>query len=423
MYRSSDHPRSRGVYSSARSGGASPPGSSPLARGLQGWRGHAPPGRGIIPARAGFTSRRPRRERGPPDHPRSRGVYSASITPNSSADGSSPLARGLPTAPHPAAPRLRIIPARAGFTVRCGLVAGERVDHPRSRGVYASRCALNSGMSGSSPLARGLPTGHTPAGWRMGIIPARAGFTRGRAWRWGQLTDHPRSRGVYEAAIQAGADTAGSSPLARGLPLRYGQQVRRRGIIPARAGFTGGAVTAPHPHGDHPRSRGVYVADLQSRVGGQGSSPLARGLRLRVRRHLGRDRIIPARAGFTPASRWTPRSATDHPRSRGVYFAGSAAKTAADGSSPLARGLLAGLVGGLGIPGIIPARAGFTRGIFAPPVTKRDHPRSRGVYERGRILADRTVGSSPLARGLHLRILGIPTMAYPIRPLLPSLVT
>ena len=52
-----------------------------------------------------------------------------------------------------------------------------------------------------------------------------------------------------------------------------------------------------------------------------------------------------------------------------------------------------------------------------------DHPRSRGVYPGSKHTDDDKPGSSPLARGLHLRILGIPTMTYPIRPLLPSLVT
>ena len=50
---------------------------------------------------------------------------------------------------------------------------------------------------------------------------------------------------------------------------------------------------------DHPRSRGVYVADEVVGPGEVGSSPLARGLLLI--RGLGgvHNRIIPARAGFT----------------------------------------------------------------------------------------------------------------------------
>ena len=53
-----------------------------------------------------------------------------------------------------------------------------------------------------------------------------------------------------------------------------------------------------------------------------GSSPLARGLRVRGRREQTPWRIIPARAGFTSLSVRTNRVPPDHPRSRGVYHVG-----------------------------------------------------------------------------------------------------
>ena len=48
---------------------------------------------------------------------------------------------------------------------------------------------------------------------------------------------------------------------------------------------------------------------------------------------------------------------------------------------------------------------GRRRDSLRPP----DHPRSRGVYCIRRLRKGRPSGSSPLARGLHLRIVGIPT--------------
>ena len=70
-----------------------------------------------------------------------------------------------------------IIPARAGFTIRPYKVLAADPDHPRSRGVYDLRRVVDHLTAGSSPLARGLrrrgPVGHL----RLGIIPARAGFT------------------------------------------------------------------------------------------------------------------------------------------------------------------------------------------------------------------------------------------------------
>ena len=153
-----DHPRSRGVYGRRSKRFRQALGSSPLARGLRG-PGEAPgPPSRIIPARAGFTA--PRRPPPPAraDHPRSRGVYLATPGTCAPSSGSSPLARGLPRRLFVAHVTPRIIPARAGFTSGRYRVSVPKRDHPRSRGVYgASQRALVKGL-GSSPLARGLPT-------------------------------------------------------------------------------------------------------------------------------------------------------------------------------------------------------------------------------------------------------------------------
>ena len=50
---------------------------------------------------------------------------------------------------------------------------------------------------GSSPLARGLRTGVIADALDLGIIPARAGFTRWVGLIGLTYRDHPRSRGVY----------------------------------------------------------------------------------------------------------------------------------------------------------------------------------------------------------------------------------
>ena len=192
--------------------------------------------------------------------------------------------------------------------------------------------------------------------------------------------DHPRSRGVYAACGAVRAPEGGSSPLARGLPVGDGEAVHGGGIIPARAGFTNRSVPAMRTDRDHPRSRGVYHGGPDTPSGRQGSSPLARGLPQEQVRGVGGGGIIPARAGFTSTCARPGRLSTDHPRSRGVYSPLSARIYGEAGSSPLARGLREDGRYRDAIPGIIPARAGFTRprgrGRPAPP----DHPRSRGVY-------------------------------------------
>ena len=193
------------------------------------------------------------------DHPRSRGVY--------------PEERAVREA------NWRIIPARAGFTARRGLLS-----------------AMNAG---SSPLARGLL--HLREQVIVGgrIIPARAGFTPQRGTQPRHGRDHPRSRGVYSQTARYAAGHLGSSPLARGLLAVDEGPVGEGRIIPARAGFTTTTPTTGRRRGDHPRSRGVYAQWQIMPGGNEGSSPLARGLLLSHIVRAGPHRIIPARAGFT----------------------------------------------------------------------------------------------------------------------------
>ena len=254
-----DHPRSRGVYRRRICWSGPRRGSSPLARGLRSLPCEQNVGGRIIPARAGFT-RRPRRAAGPPgDHPRSRGVYEALRGSFFRAPGSSPLARGLRTRGRPPSAKTRIIPARAGFTIRVPAAARVPGDHPRSRGVYR-------GVVGLQRRSRR-------------IIPARAGFTRRRPEDDLRDQDHPRSRGVYRCHRRRLRDS--------------------RRIIPARAGFT---ARRPGRHvvgQDHPRSRGVYGENDAWGDENYGSSPLARGLRQEPADEPAVAGIIPARAGFT----------------------------------------------------------------------------------------------------------------------------
>ena len=193
-----------------------------------------------------------------------------------------------------------------------------------------------------------------------GIIPARAGFTRGRGSPARPWRDHPRSRGVYGVRVHAPGRQEGSSPLARGLPEFLRGHESAAGIIPARAGFT--------------------LAEMPSPLSARGSSPLARGLHGAVTASDDDLRIIPARAGFTAAA--------------------TAAGKRSTGSSPLARGLLTAAGADGGLARIIPARAGFTRAHDLLEAGDRDHPRSRGVYRRRGSGGRCGAGSSPLARGL-----------------------
>ena len=258
-------------------------------------------------------------------------------------------------------------------------------------------------MEWDHPRSRGVypVTGGDGFEWG-GIIPARAGFTSTMSPFSLMAADHPRSRGVYRLPKGDIPRLAGSSPLARGLRSDHSQAGVRGGIIPARAGFTFNAVSQIKEGEDHPRSRGVYRDFMRKPLADPGSSPLARGLLGDVSRDRPSAGIIPARAGFTRRElRWRG-SLRDHPRSRGVYHRGRGPGHGVRGSSPLARGLhfRAVLVPALGR--IIPARAGFTRPAISGSPAGWDHPRSRGVYRTLSRFSRARIGSSPLARGLRV---------------------
>ena len=100
-----------------------------------------------------------------------------------------------------------------------------------------------------------------------------------------------------------------------------------------------------------------------------GSSPLSRGIQSPNRQPQYRRRIIPALAGntFRGAADWD--RCTDHPRSRGEYCGLAAGGIPISGSSPLSRGILA----------------------------RRMARGSQGRIKR----RGRGVGSSPLSRGIR----------------------
>ena len=167
---------------------------------------------------------------------------------------------------------------------------------------------------GAWPICRVLSDSGTK------IAPATALHHTTGHYPPGRSRDHPRSRGVYYRGAATTLSFVGSSPLARGLPLLARSGTTVRGIISARAGFTGLGRRAQRRWRDHPRSRGVYPSLLVTTPRVEGSSPLARGLHRRARQTHNRKRIIPARAGFTHLNISVKMFREDHPRSRGVYF-------------------------------------------------------------------------------------------------------
>ena len=274
------------------------------------------------------------------DHPRSRGEHHVGLLSLVASRGSSPLARGARSPLHQIVRGDGIIPARAGSTPSSTRAGPVPRDHPRSRGEHLEarrhRCPVR------------------------GIIPARAGSTLwwevSHPWRG----DHPRSRGEHELAKRNADMYLGSSPLARGAPHSVSLMRVVPGIIPARAGSTGGRFDHTARVRDHPRSRGEHLAGQIPTGGSTGSSPLARGAPTSLRVVKPTRGIIPARAGSTTTRTPTGNPGRDHPRSRGEHAVDQHAALLAAGSSPLARGAPNAVTEVFDISGIIPARAGST---------------------------------------------------------------
>ena len=167
-----------------------------------------------------------------------RGEHKPSILAYSAKRGSSPHARGAPTATAPAVASPRIIPACAGSTRTPPRPATPSRDHPRMRGEHLEGTLRMRGSEGSSPHARGAPRPRAPRAHRLGIIPACAGSTFQRLPGEAHWRDHPRMRGEHGFLGPGGRRRLGSSPHARGAPSRHIRVLQGIRIIPACAGST-----------------------------------------------------------------------------------------------------------------------------------------------------------------------------------------
>ena len=215
---------------------------------------------GLIPARAGNTSRPPSSHACTWAHPRSRGEHCCGCVCCGCGGGSSPLARGTRLEEeHSSAPH-GLIPARAGNTANPARRARLSRAHPRSRGEHTTACRGSGERErwGSSPLARGTREADQLCQGALGLIPARAGNTNPLIRLSSLHRAHPRSRGEHLCRLLLLCRLLGSSPLARGTPTSHLLAAFSLGLIPARAGNTPAQAPTRHPTGAHPRSRGEH---------------------------------------------------------------------------------------------------------------------------------------------------------------------
>ena len=213
-------------------------GSSPLVRGQPRRPDHRRAAPRIIPARAGPTSRASVSLVSSQDHPRSCGANHLYHSGKCIYRGSSPLVRGQLRVAIRVLAVHRIIPARAGPTIIRIMRIYVKPDHPRSCGANDLVQSAVELSCGSSPLVRGQQSPTPTRLLRLRIIPARAGPTLRMKSESRTSPDHPRSCGANGHVERFGQVPAGSSPLVRGqLPDQRDHHPQRR-IIPARAGPT-----------------------------------------------------------------------------------------------------------------------------------------------------------------------------------------
>ena len=189
---------------------------------------------------------------------------------------------------------------------------------------------------------------------------------------------HPRSRGENLVSHTVAHVRTGSSPLTRGKPPAGHSDACRAGLIPAHAGKTLLASPPTCRRRAHPRSRGENALSWTEDERANGSSPLTRGKRTTMVASALEGGLIPAHAGKTYFISAPPRRAWAHPRSRGENFSFFGFLSPVSGSSPLTRGKLVSVLAARDDAGLIPAHAGKTRRGFPRGVSRGAHPRSRG---------------------------------------------
>ena len=252
--------------------------------------------------------------------------------------GSSPHARGTLTSVPANGRNTRFIPACAGNAARRHPVRPRRPVHPRMRGERAELNQKLGHAAGSSPHARGTHSMDASVDRHHRFIPACAGNAREQCRRGRLRSVHPRMRGERALTIGGAVLAAGSSPHARGTRLRRDRAALVARFIPACAGNARRTACCPGSEPVHPRMRGERRAE-RGRTGSLGgSSPHARGTHDFRSGSRVSTRFIPACAGNACPSAWTRRGRPVHPRMRGERDCVRNWCAPVAGSSPHARG-------------------------------------------------------------------------------------
>ena len=194
-----------------------------------------------------------------PAHPRACGENGGARRVLFRGEGSSPRVRGKREARDVPRRRFRLIPARAGKTLRSTTTSCPTAAHPRACGENGGRGRLGLRPGGSSPRVRGKRYDPHDPHRQRGLIPARAGKTVVERPDDVLAQAHPRACGENWERVRVPVPVLGSSPRVRG----------KRAPTPASC--------PPRPA--HPRACGENESSAAAKGISQGSSPRVRGKR------------------------------------------------------------------------------------------------------------------------------------------------
>jgi hypothetical protein len=175
--------------------GPTPRGSPPRRRGRLTGDDVPPRTRGLTPAQAGTTHRRPARRGGPQAHPRAGGDDPGPGTGLGDTEGSPPRRRGRQGGDELITPLNGLTPAQAGTTPRSRHCCSMPGAHPRAGGDDVVVVGQPARVGGSPPRRRGRPDGGVAVGTTTGLTPAQAGTTAVRPDDTDEQTAHPRAGG------------------------------------------------------------------------------------------------------------------------------------------------------------------------------------------------------------------------------------
>ena len=210
------HPRACGENWGGRRTQALRRGSSPRVRGKLRALLPPPPLDRLIPARAGKTSRSA--IRCPPGwaHPRACGENVLRPVVTAASVGSSPRVRGKLGHILGGHVERGLIPARAGKTPVVGSPRTCSGAHPRACGENGGRDPRDGAAQGSSPRVRGKRERFADRRCDLRLIPARAGKTVRHGAGEGRSAAHPRACGENSVDRERALAVRGSSPRVRG---------------------------------------------------------------------------------------------------------------------------------------------------------------------------------------------------------------